>query len=396
MTSVELGGSMRMDHRLRSRALVAATLAAALAATLVPGIAAADSGPGVTVVASGLNNPRGIAIAPNGAIYVAEAGSGGAGPCMTSPEGETVCLGATGAIARIRPGSVERVVTGLPSLAAADGSAAGGPHKLSFQGHGNLYLTIGLGGTPDDRAALGNGARRLGTIVRANVHNGTVRRVADLAAYEAKHNPDQGDPGSEVDSNPYGILATPFGVYSTDAGGNDLLFTDHRGRTRTVAVLHATLVDAPPFLGLPAGTKIPLQAVPTGIARGRDGALYVSQLTGFPFPVGGSSIWRFGRARADRLRRRASPTSSTSRPTTTATSTWWRWRRKVFWPPSAPATSPVASSRSRPTAARRRSSRARCSHPAASPWVATAPSTSRTCPSPPAAARFCASIPRGA
>ncbi len=292
MTSVELGGSMRMDHRLRSRALVAATLAAALAAALVPGIAAADSGPAVTVVASGLNNPRGIAIAPNGAIYVAEAGSGGAGPCMTSPEGETVCLGATGAIARIRPGSVERVVTGLPSLAAADGSAAGGPHKLSFQGHGNLYLTIGLGGTPDDRAALGNGARRLGTIVRANVHNGTVRRVADLAAYEAKHNPDQGDPGSEVDSNPYGILATPFGVYSTDAGGNDLLFTDHRGRTRTVAVLHASLVDAPPFLGLPAGTQIPLQAVPTGIARGRDGALYVSQLTGFPFPVGGSSIWK--------------------------------------------------------------------------------------------------------
>ncbi len=83
-----------MDHRRRSRALVAATLAAVLAAALVPGIAAADSH--VSVVASGLNNPRGIAIGPDGRIYVAEAGTGGAGPCITGGEGETVCLGATG------------------------------------------------------------------------------------------------------------------------------------------------------------------------------------------------------------------------------------------------------------------------------------------------------------
>lgn len=279
-----------MDHRRRSRALVAATLAAVLAAALVPGIAAADSH--VSVVASGLNNPRGIAIGPDGRIYVAEAGTGGAGPCITGGEGETVCLGATGAIARVKWGHVTRVVTGLPSLAGADGSAAIGPHKLSFGSHGSLYVTIGLGGSPEDRSALGAGGRRLGTLVKVNVKYGSVRRVADLAAYEEKRNPDQGDPGSEVDSNPYGILATPFGVYSTDAGGNDLLFTDHRGHTRTVAVLHATMVDAPPFLGLPPGTQISLQAVPTGVARGSHGALYVSQLTGFPFPVGGSSIWK--------------------------------------------------------------------------------------------------------
>lgn len=278
-----------MDHRRRSRALVAAALSAALAAALFPGIAAADSH--VTVVASGLDNPRGLAFAPNGELYVAEAGRGGAGPCFSGPEGEA-CFGATGAIAHVHDGVVHRVVTGLPSLAGTDGSAAGGPHKLSFVGRGNLYVTIGLGGDPDFRAALGPAGARAGTVIRANVDTGSVRRVADLVAYEAERNPDQGEPGSEVDSNPYGILATPMGVYSTDAGGNDLLFTDRRGRTRTVAVFHATFVDAPPFLGLPPGTRIPMQAVPTGIARGADGALYVSQLTGFPFPVGGSSIWR--------------------------------------------------------------------------------------------------------
>ena len=50
-------------------------------------------------------------------------------------------------------------------------------------------------------------------------------------------------------------------------------------------------VDAPPFLGLPPGT-IPSQAVPTAVAKGPDGAYYVSQLTGFPFPPGTASILR--------------------------------------------------------------------------------------------------------
>ena len=51
-------------------------------------------------------------------------------------------------------------------------------------------------------------------------------------------------------------------------------------------------VDAPPFLGLPPGTQIPSQAVPTAVAKGPDGAYYVSQLTGFPFPPGKASIFR--------------------------------------------------------------------------------------------------------
>ena len=35
-----------------------------------------------------------------------------------------------------------------------------------------------------------------------------------------------------------------------------------------------------------------MQAVPTNVVRGPDGALYVSQLTGFPFPPGGARIYR--------------------------------------------------------------------------------------------------------
>ncbi len=35
-----------------------------------------------------------------------------------------------------------------------------------------------------------------------------------------------------------------------------------------------------------------MNAVPTGVVSGPDGAYYVSQLTGFPFPLGGAKIFR--------------------------------------------------------------------------------------------------------
>ena len=68
------------------------------------------------VVASGLDNPRGLDIGRFGAIYVAEAGRGGNGPCIELAEGPQ-CAGATGAITRIWHGKQRRVVTRLPSLA---------------------------------------------------------------------------------------------------------------------------------------------------------------------------------------------------------------------------------------------------------------------------------------
>ena len=58
-----------------------------LVALLVSGGVAAAQ-PKLRVVASGLDNPRGLAIGPGGAIYVAEAGRGGTSPCAPSPEGE--------------------------------------------------------------------------------------------------------------------------------------------------------------------------------------------------------------------------------------------------------------------------------------------------------------------
>jgi hypothetical protein len=278
-------------------ALVFAGAPAASAAT------GAEGKPSVTVVARGLDNPRGIAVGKHGWLYVAEAGRGGTGPCITGPEGK-VCLGATAALTAIPPrfhrgGKPHRVIKGLPSLAAEGGNFALGLHKISPAGFG-LVATIGLGGGPEAREQLGPGGRLLGHVVglRPGAHSGAVKPIADLTAYEAANNPDQGDTSSEIDSNPYGILATPFGTFATDAGGNDLLKVTKSGHISTVAVFHERLVPSP-FEPPPA--KFPMQAVPTTVTRGPDGALYVGELTGFPFVKGAARVWRIAPGKAPKV-----------------------------------------------------------------------------------------------
>ena len=254
------------------------------------GAARAASPDAAEAVASGLNNPRGLDFGPDGALYVAEAGSGGAGPCEEGPEG-TRCYGTTGSVTRIdlRKGSVARLVTGLPSAASpADGSFATGPHDVSLQGRGQMFVTIGYGGNPEARtASLGPAGAGFAQLARATA-GGVWGLRQDLGAYEAAANP----AGDEVDSNPYGVLALAGRQVVADAGANALNEVAADGSVRTLAVFPDRMVLAPPFLGLPPGTEIPMDAVPTSVAVGPDGSYYVGQLTGFPFPAGGANVYR--------------------------------------------------------------------------------------------------------
>ncbi len=244
-----------------------------------PRAAKAAPAPGRTVVMDHLDAPRGLAFAPDGALYVTEAGKTTmTSTCTTLPRGR-YCYSGTGAISRWRRGMQERVASGLPSYYNADMLDITGPQHLDFQGMGSLYFTIGWGGPPAGRAGLGAFGAAFGTL---NVlrPSGAWTRVADVAAFEQAHNPD----GEVFDSNPYGLLAEGSGQYVTDAGGNDLLHVDMQGEVSLVAVFPR--VPAPPTFGGSA------QAVPTEVVRGPDGALYVSTLTGVPFTTGAAIVYR--------------------------------------------------------------------------------------------------------
>jgi sugar lactone lactonase YvrE len=303
-TSKQLHSRTRRQLGRRALAAGAAAVAvAALQASPASAHGAGPSGPDLRVVATGLDNPRGITLGPDGALYVAESGRGAADPatasCIvtTDPEsGEQVtnCFGKTSAITRISGGHQRRVVTGLPSVADASGAGAGGVSSVAVGPHGELAGIIGCGCDPRDVAANTPAAAvpYVGHVIWMDARHNRYRVGANVSAFEL-NNPDAADPGSGFDTNPYALTWGPRGsLLVADAGGNDVLSVSRRGHVSLVSVLHARLVDAPPFLGLPTGTKIPMQAVPNSITRGPDGAYYVGQLTGFPFPVGAANVYR--------------------------------------------------------------------------------------------------------
>ena len=67
-----------------------------------------------------------------------------------------------------------------------------------------------------------------------------------------------------------------------------------RGRLTTVATFAPRRVPFPygiPF-GPPPGTPVTMRSVPDAVVRGPDGAFYVGERTGFPFPPGEARVWR--------------------------------------------------------------------------------------------------------
>jgi|GEM_PF-403102 len=244
-------------------------------------------------VADGLNFPRGLAFGADGAVYVTDSGPApepGSDGCvmLPGPDGEDseACFVQSGSIVEIKDGMQNTVATGLP----------GSISDLVVTASGEMYVVNGMGGDPTVvREAAGDFAAGYGYIVKVDSDGDGWVPVADIAGYEAVANPD----GGMVDTNPFGLALDGDGFLVTDAGGNSLLHASMDGTVSTVAVFSSQMVDAPPFLELPEGTQIPMEAVPTSVTQGPDGAWYVSELTGFPFEVDAARIWRVEDMNAD-------------------------------------------------------------------------------------------------
>ena len=183
----------------RRPALGAAAGGLLLAVALVT--PAAAHGPSVKVIATGLDNPRGIAVNKDGKVFVAEAGAGGPGGYGTT--GKIITIGSHG--------KVRTYLGGLPSAISPEGETTG-PVGVDVR-DGKVVATIG--GGPQDVDP------RFDTLVRVR-HSGA-KVLSDIQAFRNAH-PDATDldqPPNPTDSNAYGVAALSSRAHAGDRRGGE-------------------------------------------------------------------------------------------------------------------------------------------------------------------------------
>lgn len=269
-------------------AVLAAGLVLATGMGPTPSAAGAQTNghqPGVTVVADHLGNPRGLSPAPGGGLYLAEAGSGGTA-CVTGGEQGETCAGKTGSFDLVTRHGVTRLVTGLISGSGKGGVAAEGPVSVSADRYGKLYGLFGLnshevppaGAIPANLRAAA--LAQLGHLVQVTPDH-SIRNVSDVGDQDWTWTSTRVNlaPKDFPDANPNAVLSSHGHVYVVDAGANILVDVQRHGAAKVLA-----------FFGVPAGSQS--DSVPTCVARGPDGALYVGELLGGFHPPGHARIWR--------------------------------------------------------------------------------------------------------
>jgi len=284
--------------------LAAAALAGAvLAGVAIPATAAAAAPGGVTVsvVRGHLNNPRHLTLA-GGGLWVAQAGAGGpagssncvTGPSIGGPGNTKFCVGLTGAVSLIRHGHIAASVR-LPSVIEADNHEVAGPAAVAFS-HGRAAVVM------QDVLVNSHGGNALpkpagNFFGKLLILSGRGVTTVNLAAYAAAHPQPAWSlgtvPGEKAyDSDPYDVIAYHGGWVVADAAANSLLQVSPSGQIRLLARFPAVSEVAPAGVFGPAPVTVKAQAVPTSIAVGPDGALYVGLLRGVPSDPGTAYIYR--------------------------------------------------------------------------------------------------------
>jgi len=262
------------DHSrsITRRDLVALSLVGlplAAATTTANRATAAQESSGITVVASGLANPRGFEWDRHGDLYVALAGTGGT-TITTSPDAspeETVVgptlSGQTASVVRIVDGCGVPVATGLPSTQDPYGDVQG-PVDIGFIDDQLYILQDATGGYEAVGRDFPNGLYTLNP-------DDSIRLVSDSTAYV----------DAVPASNLYHVLelGEPFAMVAID--GDFWVVDANQGLLLRIELSGATHLVADLSLGHP---------VPTAITAAPDGGVYVGFFTAAPHLDGDAKV----------------------------------------------------------------------------------------------------------
>lgn len=288
---------------MRTSRLLAALAATAVAGGLVMAPAQAAA-PKPTTIAKGLITPLRAAIAPDGTAYVSQ--------------------NFIGSIVKVKKGKKPKTIYQAKQEGAEAGAVSLRGSKLTFA------VTPADAIPPDARLSSGRALLRShltrarsaaapsATVYTYDTKRGKTKKLADVGAFENAKNPDKNvygivgldeecatalsDAGlpfllpysGEPYSHPYATTSDGKHTYLADAGANDVVSIDGKGKVKAVAVLprvklvldeHTIALLEPLLEGaeLPdcvTGLSYYGEPVPTDIERGKDGKLYVSTLGG--------------------------------------------------------------------------------------------------------------------
>ena len=248
-----------------------------------------------TVVASGLENPRGMAFGPDGNLYVAEAG---VGTPASSPDAATAPVipfipglvsergGSTGGITKITIGGAggqQRVLNGLSSFqefnptTGQDRVIAIGANGLTITPDGTVYIASGGGLAPQTAAAVGpladtlQGVLKVTGLFGANPAAAVVTPEFNALQYATDNGPDGATTLFNTESNLYDITVGSDGkLYTVDAARNLVYGLTNDGSTLdsvTVIQKQAAILTPPQFAAVVAAGGDPTAAYNFEIAN---------------------------------------------------------------------------------------------------------------------------------